>query len=74
MYNLLNHTGEFPISKDIMSISAHWLTDEKEVMINLIEKAQVSNVQKAKIREQAYKLVDAVRKNRLKIWYRCFYD
>ncbi|MGQ4003915.1 bifunctional proline dehydrogenase/L-glutamate gamma-semialdehyde dehydrogenase PutA [Francisellaceae bacterium CB52] len=66
MNNLLNHTGNFPISKDIMSISAHWLTDEKEVVTGLVEKAQVTNVQKAKIREQAYKLVDAVRKNRLK--------
>ncbi len=66
MNNLLNYTGNFPISKDIMSISAHWLTDEKEVVAGLVEKAQVTNVQKAKIREQAYKLVDAVRKNRLK--------
>ena len=51
MNNLLNHTGQFPVSKEIMSISAHWLTDEKEVVTNLVEKAQVTNVQKAKIRE-----------------------
>lgn len=66
MNNLLNHTGEYPISKEIMNISKHWLTEEKEVVTGLVEKAQMSSVQKAQVRERAYNLVEQVRKNRLK--------
>ncbi|MED7819095.1 MULTISPECIES: bifunctional proline dehydrogenase/L-glutamate gamma-semialdehyde dehydrogenase PutA [unclassified Francisella] len=66
MNNLLNHTGEYPISKEIMSISQYWLINEKQAVTNLVEKAQISSVSKAKVRERAYDLVAQVRKNRLK--------
>ncbi|QIW10061.1 bifunctional proline dehydrogenase/L-glutamate gamma-semialdehyde dehydrogenase PutA [Francisella sp. LA112445] len=66
MNNLLNHTGEHPISKEIMNISQYWLIDEKKAVTNLVEKAQISSVAKAKVRERAYDLVAQVRKNRLK--------
>ncbi|ASG68129.1 bifunctional proline dehydrogenase/L-glutamate gamma-semialdehyde dehydrogenase [Francisella halioticida] len=66
MNNLLNHTGEYPISKEIMNISQYWLINEKKAVTNLVEKAQISSVSKAKVREKTYNLVAQVRKNRLK--------
>lgn len=66
MNNLLNHTGEYPISKEIMNISQYWLIDEKKAVTDLVEKAQISSLSKANVREKAYNLVAQVRKNRLK--------
>ncbi|MBK2145868.1 hypothetical protein IBD94_08020, partial [Francisella tularensis] len=66
MNDLLNHSGEYPISKEIMNIYKYWLIDEKEAMTKLVEKAHMSSVQKAQVRERAYGLVEKVRKNRLK--------
>lgn len=66
MNDLLNHAVEYPISKEIMNISKYWLIDEKEAMAKLVEKAHMSSVQKAQVRERAYGLVEKVRKSRLK--------
>lgn len=66
MNNLLNHLGEYPISNEIMNISKYWLIEEKEAVTKLVDKAHMSSVQKAQVRERAYGLVEKVRKNRLK--------
>ncbi|AJI53785.1 bifunctional proline dehydrogenase/L-glutamate gamma-semialdehyde dehydrogenase PutA [Francisella philomiragia] len=66
MNNLLNHSGEYPISNEIMNISKYWLIEEKEAVTKLVDKAHMSSVQKAQVRERAYGLVEKVRKNRLK--------
>ncbi|AIT08590.1 pyrroline-5-carboxylate dehydrogenase [Candidatus Francisella endociliophora] len=66
MNELLNHTGKYPISNEIMNISNYWITNEKEVVTGLVEKAQISDSQQKNVRERAYKLVAQVRKNRLK--------
>lgn len=41
-----------------MNISKYWIIDEKEAMAKLIEKAHMSSVQKAQVRERAYGLVE----------------
>ncbi|WP_432772738.1 hypothetical protein [Francisella salimarina] len=66
MNNLLNHSSEYPISSEIMNISKYWLVEEKEAVTKLVEKAHMTSVQKAQVRERAYSLVEKVRKNRLK--------
>ncbi|APC97493.1 bifunctional proline dehydrogenase/L-glutamate gamma-semialdehyde dehydrogenase PutA [Francisella frigiditurris] len=66
MNKLLNHSGKYEISSGIMNISNFWLTNEKEAVSKLVEKAEMDSIQKAKVRQRAYDLVAAVRKNRLK--------
>ena len=66
MNNLLNHSGNYAISEEIMNISKFWLADEKDAVTKLVEKAQMSEQQNQRVKEQAYKLVAKVRKSRLK--------
>lgn len=66
MNNLLNHSGEYPVSKAIMNISQYWLTDEKQLVQQLIEKAKLSSAQDASVKDRAYTLVEKVRQSRLK--------
>ncbi|QIV94504.1 bifunctional proline dehydrogenase/L-glutamate gamma-semialdehyde dehydrogenase PutA [Allofrancisella frigidaquae] len=66
MNKLLSHTGNYPVSREIMSISNYWLIDEKQAVTDLVKKAEISSVQQARVRELAYNLVSKVRKDRLK--------
>ncbi|MGQ4004875.1 bifunctional proline dehydrogenase/L-glutamate gamma-semialdehyde dehydrogenase PutA [Francisellaceae bacterium CB300] len=66
MNNLLNHTGNHPISDEIMNISKYWLTNEKDVVEGLVKRAQLTDFQKEQVGLRAHSLVSQVRENRLK--------
>ena len=66
MNSFLNHDSNNVISQDIMNISKYWLIDEEQAVTKLVEKAKVTQEQKANIYNRAYTLVEKVRKDRLK--------